>query len=216
MRGNTLTQVMPSYLKGRCYDTQCDIAQWVPVWGASASLTMMELHAANNPSNMVPSPYSKVEPVRPLSPEIIKGIPAGAKSDTGSSGVEDSRDKWDKTEVGVWSCCPTPMAKVGPTWVEVHTAAQEEEMIKNQDPTWEDIVIRQVPGGAEEGSQPAVEPQFEDAPVAEEANQEGVMVESVLEETLEQSVVGEPLVGKATMGPGSQDVVQIHTGEDDL
>ena len=24
------------------YDPQCDIAQWVPVWGASASLTMME------------------------------------------------------------------------------------------------------------------------------------------------------------------------------
>ena len=45
------------------------------------------------------------------------------------------------------------------------------------------------------------------------------MVGSVVEETMEQSVVGEPLVehlSEATMGPGSQDVLQIHMGEDDL
>ena len=44
----------------------------------------------NDLSNMVPSPYSEVEPVRPPSPEIVKGIPAGAESDTDSLGVEDS------------------------------------------------------------------------------------------------------------------------------
>ena len=45
------------------------------------------------------------------------------------------------------------------------------------------------------------------------------MVESVAEEMIEQPVAGEPLVGhvgEATVGPGSQDVVQIHAGEDDL
>ena len=42
------------------------------------------------------------------------------------------------------------MAKIGPIWVEVHAAAQEEEMIKKQDSTWEDIVSRQLSGGAEE------------------------------------------------------------------
>ena len=70
--------------------------------------------------------------------------------------------------------------------------------------------------GREEGGQPAVEPQFEDAPVEEEANQEEVMVESVAEEAMERSVVGEPLAEhdghEATIGPGSQDVVQIHAG----
>ena len=73
------------------------------------------------------------------------------------------RDEWDKTEVSVWSCCPTPTTRVGPTWVEVHaTVVQEEEMFKKQDPTWEDIVRKQLPGGVEEqdwcreeGSQPA-------------------------------------------------------------
>ena len=78
---------------------------------------------------MVPLPYSEVELVRPPSPEIIKGIPAGAKSDTDSSAM-DSGDEWDKAEVRVWLYCPTPMAKIGPTWVEVHTATQEEEVIK--------------------------------------------------------------------------------------
>ena len=64
-----------------------------------------------------------------------------------------------------------------------------------------------------------MEPQFKDAPIAKEVNQEEVIVESVAEETMEQSVVGELLaehVGEAAVGPGSQDVVQIHAGVDDL
>ena len=143
------------------YDLQHDIAQWVPVWGVSASLTMMELRVANDLSNMVPSPYSEFEPVRLPAPEIIKGVLAGAESDMDSLGVEDSGDEWDKTEVGIWSCCPTPTTKVGPTWVEVHTTAQEQEMLKKQDPTWEDIVSRQLPRGMEEedwGREKAVSP----------------------------------------------------------
>ena len=92
------------------------------------------------------------------------------------------------------------MAKIGPTWAEVHATMQEEEMIKKQDPTWEDIVSRQLPGGAEEedwgreeGSHPVVEPQFKDATIEEEENEEEVMVESVAEEMMEQPVAGEPL-----------------------
>ena len=61
------------------YDPQCDIVQWVPVRGASAALTMMELRAANDLSNMVPLPQSKTEPVRLPSPKIIKGVPAGLR-----------------------------------------------------------------------------------------------------------------------------------------
>ena len=82
------------------YDLERDIVQWVPVQGVSASLMMMELHAANNLGNMVPLPYSEVEPLRLLSPKIIKGIPAGAESDIDSL-VIDSGDEWDKTEVRV-------------------------------------------------------------------------------------------------------------------
>ena len=207
------------------YDPQCDIAQWVPVWGASASLMMTELCMANDLSNMVPLSYSKVEPVRPPSPEIVKGILAGAESDTGSL-VIDSGDEWDKTEVRVWLHCPTVTAKIGPTWVEVHTATQEEEMVKMQDPTWENILSRQLPGGTEEedwgteeGNHSAVEPQFKDATVEEEEDEEEVIVESVTEEKMEPPVAGEPLaeqMGEATVDPGSQDVVQIHAGEDDL
>ena len=178
------------------YGLQHDITQWVPMQGESAALTMMELRMANDLSNMVPSPNSEVELARPPPPKIIKGIPAGAESDTSSS-VVDSGDEWDKTEVRVWSCCPTPMAKIGPTWAEVHTAVQEEEMNKKQDPIWEDIVSRQLPGGAEEEdwdreetSHPVVEPQFEDATVEEEEDKEEVVVESVAEEKVEPPVVG--------------------------
>ena len=97
----------------------------------SATLTMSELRAANDLNNMVPPPSSELQAVRPPSPEILKCIPAGAKSNTNSS-VIDSGDEWDKTErVGVFSRCSTPMTKIGPTWAEVHTATQEEEMAKS-------------------------------------------------------------------------------------
>ena len=89
------------------YDPQHDSAQWVPIWGTSATLTMTELRTANDLNNMVPLLYSEVELARPPSPEIIKGIPVGAKSDTDSSAI-DSGDEWDKVEVGVWLHCPTP------------------------------------------------------------------------------------------------------------
>ena len=95
------------------YDPQCDIAQWVPVQGVSASLTMMELCTANDLNNMVSSPYDGFEPVRPPYPEVIKGIPAGAESDMDSVGVEDSGDEWDRKELGIWSHCPSPPTKVG-------------------------------------------------------------------------------------------------------
>ena len=92
------------------YDPQHDIAQWVPVQGMSAALMMMELHVANDLNNMVPLPYSEVEPVRPPSPEIVKGIPAGAESDTNSLAI-DSGDEWDKMEVGCGCIAPLKWQK---------------------------------------------------------------------------------------------------------
>ena len=66
------------------YDPQQDITQWVPIWGTSATLTMSELCAANDLNNMVPSPSSELEPAKPPSPEIMKGIPGSTESDTNS------------------------------------------------------------------------------------------------------------------------------------
>ena len=54
------------------YDPQHDSVQWVPVWGMSATLTMMKLRVANDLNNMVPLPYSEVELVRPPPPKSSK------------------------------------------------------------------------------------------------------------------------------------------------
>ena len=62
------------------YDPQWDITQWVPIQGTSATLTMSELCTANDLNNMVLSPFSKLELVKPLSPEILKGMPGAPKA----------------------------------------------------------------------------------------------------------------------------------------
>ena len=82
----------------------------------------------------------------------------------------------------------------------------------------------QLPRGAEdwdvEDSQSAVEPQFEDATVEEEEeDKEQVVIESVMEEELEQPAVGEPLtkeLGEDTIDTISQDVMPIPAGEADM
>ena len=154
----------------------------------------------------------------------MKGIPGGAESDTNSS-VIDSGDEWDKTEgVRVFSCCSTLMTKIGPTWAEVHAAVQEEEVAKNQAPTWDDIMSTQLPESAEnwdkEDSQSTVEPQFEDATIEEEEeDEEQVVIEPATEEELEQPLAGEPLtqeLGEITIGAISQGKIPTHTGEVEL
>ena len=85
---------------------------------------MPELHAANNLNNMVPSPLSELPVVKPPPTEVMKCIPVGTESDTNSSMV-DSGDEWDKTDTVGPSRSSTPTTKIGPTWVEVHAAAQE-------------------------------------------------------------------------------------------
>ena len=63
------------------YDHQRDIAQWVPVRGMSATLTMPVLRAAHDLNNMVPSPLSELPVAQLPSIEVMKCIPAGAESD---------------------------------------------------------------------------------------------------------------------------------------
>ena len=122
------------------YDHQQDIAQWVPIHGMSATLTMPELHMAYDLNNMVPSPFSELGLANPPPPQIVKGILGGTESYTNSSAI-DSRDKWDNTEgVRVFSCCSTLTTKIGPTWAEVLATAQEEKMARNEAMTWEEIM----------------------------------------------------------------------------
>ena len=172
---------------------------------------MSELHAANDLNNMVPLPSSELPAAKPSSPEILKCIPAGAESDTNSS-VMDSGDEWDKTEAVGPSRSSTPTTKIGPTWAEVHAAAQEEEMVKSQAPSWEDIVNAKPTGEEEnwdvEDGQSATEHQFEDVIIEE-------VIESVTEEELEPPVVGEPLTELTEVAGDSvsQKDLSTHAGE---
>ena len=177
---------------------------------------MVELRSTNDLNNMIPSPYEGTEPIQPPSPALVKGIPMGAESDTDSSEEEDSREEWDKKEHGNWSRCPSPPLGVGPTWAEVHAAAQEQVLEKNT-PTWEDIISKHVPRNNEDedsdwDKQDAgpVESLFEDTAIAADTDMEDPMEES----TVEMPPV--PHLSEASVGPGSQDVVQIHAGKDDL
>ena len=153
---------------------------------------MPELRAANDLNNMVPSPLSELPVAKPTSTEIVKCIPAGTESDTNSS-VVDSGDEWDRTETIGPSRSSTPTTKIGPTWADVHAAAQEEEIEKNQTPSWEDIVNTN-PTEEEENcdavdSQSAVEDQSDDVIIEDE-----VVIQTVMEkEELEHPVVGKLL-----------------------
>ena len=87
------------------------------------------------------------------------------------------------------------MSKIGPTWAEVHAAAQEEKVARKQAVTWEEMVGAQLPGDAEnldaEGSESAVDPLFRDTHIEEGEYEEDVVVELVTEEELEEEVVEE-------------------------
>ena len=99
----------------------------------------------------------------------------------------DSGDEWDKTEAVGPSRSSTPTTKIGPTWAEVHAAAQEEEMVKSQAPSWEDIVNAKHTGEEEnwdmEDDQSTAGHEFEDVIIEE-------VIESVTEEELEPPVMG--------------------------
>ena len=176
------------------YDPQRDIAQWVPIRGMSGTLIMLELRAAHDLNNMVPLPLSELPVAKPPPIEVMKCIPAGAESDSNSS-FGDSGDEWDKTETVGPLRSSAPTMKIGPTWVDIHAAAQEEEMAKSQAPSWGDMPDT-VPTEEEENwdtvdTQSAVEDQFDD--VIEE-----VLIHSVMDEQeLDSAVEGELQQGEA-------------------
>ena len=140
---------------------------------------------------MVPLPLSKLPAAKLPSTEVVKYILAGAESDTNSS-IVDSGDEWDKMETVGPSRSSTPTMKIGPTWAEVHTAAQEEEMAKSQAPSWGGI-LNTTPTKEEENwdavdSESAAEDQFDDVVIE-------VLIQTVTEEEeLDHAVAGEPLM----------------------
>ena len=132
----------------------------------------------------------------------MKCIPAGAESDSNSLFV-DLGDEWDKTETVGPARSSTLTTKIGPTWADVHAAAQEEEMAKSQAPSWGDMP-NTTPTEEEENwdavdSQSAVEDQFDDVVVEE------VLIHTVTDEELDNAVVGEPL---AQQGEADEDDVK--------
>ena len=135
-------------------------------------------------------PLSELLVAKPPPIEVMKCILAGVESDTNSS-IVDSGDEWDRTETVGSSRSSTPTTKIGPTWADVHAAAQEEEMVKSQAPSWGDMP-NTMPTEEEENwdtvdSQSAAEDQFDD--VAEE-----VLIHTVTDEKeLDSAVAGEPL-----------------------
>ena len=149
---------------------------------------MPELRAAHDLNNMVPSPLSELPAAKPPHIEVMKCIPAGAESDSNSS-FADSGDEWDKTETVGPSRSSTPTTKIGPTWADVHAAAQEEEMVKSQVPSWGDMPDT-TPTKEEENwdavdTQSATGDQFDDV--------EEVLIHSVINKPeLDNPVDGEP------------------------
>ena len=115
------------------------------------------------------------------------------------------------------------MTKIGPTWAEVHAAAQEEAMVRNRASTWEEIVGAQPPGDTKdwngEDSQFAVEMHFEEAIIGEDEDDEQVVIESVTEEELDEAIMGEQVIherGEVTIGTTNQEDVPTHIGEVEL
>ena len=201
------------------YDPQRDISQWVLVRGTSVTLTMSELRVANDLNNMNPFPYDGtglVQPHQLHSPMLMQGIPAGEESDTDSCDEPlGSGEEWDKTEHGNWSCCPPLPLGEGPTWVEAMAEAQRKVILEKDAPTWEEVLHNSLHKDTEKedsnwdkDTHVPVESQFKDtATVAE------TYMDTVKESTAEALPVEDII--KASVGPGSQDVVQIHMGNND-
>ena len=111
----------------------------------------------------------------------------------------DSGDEWDKTETVGPSRSSTPTMKIGPTWAEVHAAAQEEEMVKSQAPSWEDI-LNTTP--TEEGENwDVVDSQF-----TAEDQSDNVIIE---DEVIIQTVVEEEELDNAVAGSRSHNGVKL-------
>ena len=201
------------------YNPQKDSTQWVPKWGISESLTSSKLSSANDLHNMNPRPSDWPGFMIPQSPMLVQGVPTGAEvSDSDScGGLSDLGEEWDSAEVGDWSCCPDPPCGKVPPWAEAHAEVQRKVVIDKDTPTWEEVVSgplqRKEPekedSDWDEDTHEPVKSQFEDAMVVAETCMD------TAEESAADAPQPEDLV-EASVGPSSQDMVQIHMGNDNL
>ena len=106
----------------------------------------------------------------------------------------------------------------GPTWAVATAEACRKVIMDEESPTWEEV-IRSSPqkkiskkedSDWDEDTHIQVESQFEDAVV--------VMAETCMDTAEESTVELLPLenIVEASVGLGSQDMVQIHVGNDDI
>ena len=107
--------------------------------------------------------------MRPPSPEIVKGIPVGAESDTSSS-IVDSGDEWGQNRSCSIVTLPYSGTKNRPHLGRGARCCAGRKTNKRQDSTWHDIVSRgteEEDWGKEQGSSLVVELHFKDTPVTE-------------------------------------------------
>ena len=187
------------------YDPGRNSLEWVPMRGVSSSLTSVELRSANDLNNICPYPHSEPELTRGHSPQLVYGRPVGDETDTDSWNEPSDSEEWDKPERSDWSCCPTPpLDEEGPTWEEVTGEPLQRKVITDrEDLDWD----------ADQETHTPAELQSQNVSVHSSPSKETLM--ETLTEPLADSL-HEDASSEAAVGPGSQDVVQIHTGEDDL
>ena len=169
---------------------------------------MLELRSANDLNNMNLYPYDGTGLVQLHSPMLMQGIPMGEEeSDMDSCGEpSDSEEEWDKAEHSDWSCFPALPLVEGPTWVEVTAEMWRKVILEKDAPTWEEVIH----------SSPQKKAEKEDSDWDEDTH---IPAESQFEDAVEESTAELPPlenIVEALVGLGSQDIVQIHTRNDDL
>ena len=198
------------------YNPQKDISQWVPVRDVSTSLMSLELRLANDLNNMNPYLHDGQGLMELHSPRMVQDIPTGQEEESDmESYVEpsDSGEEWGKAECSDWSCCPAlPLGEEGPTWVEATAEALQRKIITwdevTSDPPQKKVASDREDSDWDDDTHAPAESQFEDATVPETCM-------DTKEETTADSPREENVI-EALVGPGSQDVVQIHVGSNDL
>ena len=152
-----------------------------------------------------PYPHSKQELTKAHPPELVYGRPAGDKTDTDSWNEPSDSEEWDRPEHDEWSCCPTtPLEEEGPTWEEITGEPPQRHIVTDKDNSYWD---------ADQGTHTPGKSQSRGMSIHSSPRKETLM--ETLTEPLEESL-HEDTLSEAAVGPGSQDVVQLHVGEDDL
>ena len=73
--------------------------------------------------------------MKPHSPKLVHGIPAGEEMDTDSWNEPSDSEEWDKPECSNWSHCPTStLGEEGSTWEEVTAEPPQRKIITKRVP----------------------------------------------------------------------------------